>query len=123
MVMQQSNNRNHKRFFQCIDVSGTCSGPIQKNKQVFEGQTRDISLKGLCVRVADQKSYQTGQKANIYIKLFENEKPLLAIGDICWIENGSDPDRPINLGIRLTGMGNVRQYERWLEVISWYQTQ
>ena len=109
-------NRRYKRVQQAFSVDGRCVGGLN-DIHPFHGRTRDISLRGLCVKLGDINGFKVGQNIEISIKLLPNEPHIEAFGNVCWLNTSHNPKWPVKMGVKLTGIGDVRQYERWIEML------
>ena len=113
-------SRSQKRVRQAFSVEGRCVGALN-DIHPFHGQTQDISLRGLCVKLGNTTNgFKVGQNVEIGIKLVMNEPDLEAFGNVRWLNTSNNPENLVQMGIELTGMGTVRQYERWIEMLSYH---
>ena len=110
-------SRSQKRVRQAFSVEGRCVGDL-KDIHPFHGRTRDISLRGLCVKLGNTNGFKVGQNIEIGIKLLMNEPHLEAFGNVRWLNTSHNPECLVKMGVELTGMKTVRQYERWIEMLS-----
>ena len=117
MAFVGKESRSHKRIRQAFSVEGRCVEGLN-DIHPFHGRTRDISLRGLCVKLGDTNGFKVGQNIEISIKLLPNEPHIEAFGNVCWLNTSHNPEWPVKMGLELTGMGAVRQYERWIEMLS-----
>ena len=117
MAFVGKETRRHKRVRQGFSVEGRCIGDLN-DIHPFHGRTRDISLRGVCIRVGHTNGFMVGHNVKISIKLFLNEPFIEAFGNVRWLNTSHSTEWPIKMGVELTGMGAVRQYERWIEMLS-----
>ena len=119
MAIGFNEKRVSKRVQQMLPVSGQC---LETDSDIhpFQGQTRDVSLRGLCIKVGHTNGFKVGQSIEISIKFILNEPPIEAFGSVRWTDVSHDSDWPINMGVELTGMGGVLHYHRWIEMLSWH---
>ena len=118
MAFVGKESRSHKRVWQAFSVEGRCIGDLN-DIHPLHGRTRDISLRGLCIKVDHANGFMVGQNIKISIQLLLNEPHIEAFGNVRWLNTSHNPEWPVKMGVELTGMGTVRQYERWIEMLSW----
>ena len=80
----------------------------------FQGETRDVSYEGLCIKVNSSNGFKVGQDVKLKTKLYRGDFLLKARGTVCWVHSLPDPDWPINLGVKIT---RVRPERLWVERI------
>jgi hypothetical protein len=106
-----------KRRFQrvplSLPVSGKCLEKAFKGHN-FQGETRDVSFDGLCIKATSSNRFKAGQKVKLKIRLYKGDFPIKAKGIICWVDSQSNLDWPISMGVKLT---RIRRYGFWCERI------
>jgi len=116
-VTDGKERRRFKRVMVTLPTTGRCR---EEEALPFEGQTRDLSVRGLCVNLTKPNGYKVGQSADISIDSIQGEMPIQAHGLVRWTESPGEPTGQPMIGVELTGMRTVRDYERWLEMLSWH---
>ena len=118
MAIEFNEKRGYQRVQQMLPVSGQCLEPAG-DIHPFHGQSQDVSLRGLCIKVGHTNGFKVGQSIELSIKFILDEPPIEAFGSVRWTDVSRDSDWPVNMGVELTGMGGAHHYDRWLEMLSW----
>ena len=114
---EMADNISEKRRSQRVEielpVNGKCLDSKGKGHE-FEGETRDVSFGGLCIKIANPNGFRTGQDINFKTRLYKGDFSIKGNGEVCWVKNLEDPDWPLLMGIQLKKM---RRYGLWIEKI------
>lgn len=116
--MSQENNR---RLFDRVKMSLSTQGQSMEEWRTshhFAAQTRDASPRGLGLSVTDPDRFKAGQSVRISVSCKEDESPIQVLGLIRWISNPEDALPQPALGVELTGMASVRDYDRWIRMLN-----
>lgn len=114
MTMEES---AEKRRFKRVSLSLPVSGKYRRKPfrgTHFQGETQDVSYYGLCIRVANSNGYRIGQGVKLRTRLYKGDFSIKVQGVVCWINERSDDDRPILIGVSLT---RIRRFGLWCERI------
>ena len=84
------------------------------NSHSFQGETRDVSYKGLGIMTDNPNGFKVGQKVKFRTQLYPGDFKIKGKGIICWVDENNTADLSINMGVRLT---RLRRYGTWCEKI------
>jgi Tfp pilus assembly protein PilZ len=113
MEEEFSEKRHSKRVPLTLSVKGKLPETLFHSK-FFQGETRDISYEGLCIKTDNSSKFKAGQEVRLKIRLYPGDFFLKAKGNVCWVRDLPDPDWPINMGVKIIHM---RSHRRWVERI------
>jgi hypothetical protein len=113
VAIEFSEKRRFQRVPLSLPVSGKCLEKAFKGHN-FQGETRDVSFDGLCIKVKSSNGFKAGQKVKLKIRLYKGDFSIKAKGITCWVDSQSDLDRPISMGVKLT---RIRRHRLWCERI------
>jgi len=111
--MEFPEKRRYERVHLTLPVNGQCLG-TGANNHPFEGETKDVSFEGLCIKINRPNGFEAGQKVNFSTRLYQGDFLIKGEGNVCWIHSLSSPDWPISMGVIVTRM---QRYSLWLERI------
>jgi hypothetical protein len=80
----------------------------------FEGETKDVSFEGMCVRLHSQVPLHEGQNITFRTRLYPGDFSLNAEGTVRWIGSCADSESPGLVGVKINRM---RRYSLWIERI------
>ena len=108
-----SEKRRFKRVLLQLPIHGALPmGFMQSHK--FEGQTKDISFDGLCIKVENPNGFEVGQKVKFRSRLYIGDFLIKGKGLITWV-NGPDTNESTDtIGVKLIKIGH---YRLWCERI------
>jgi len=115
-MSQEYNRRLYARVKMALPTQGQYMEEWEASHH-FAAQTRDLSPRGLGLSVVDTDQFKTGQSVRISVPYGEDQEPIQVLGLIRWI---SDPEGAFShpaVGVELTGMASVQDYDRWLRMI------
>lgn len=118
--------RLHYRNQLMLEVEGRATVEEGSDRDVqfgFQGHTRDVSLRGLCLLLDQDPGIAVGQQFNVMIELFKGDPPIEAVGQLCWLKEQDlrREEQSTRMGLELLGIvDGPRAYERWIERITWY---
>lgn len=92
-------------------VIGQCLG-TEGDLHPFQGETRNVSLEGFCLKLDNIDGYTIGQKVSFRTRLYRGDSLIKGHGRVCWVLAQPAPPWPVKMGVMLTSM---RQYRRWYE--------
>ena len=113
MVTEFSEKRRSQRVPLTLPVKVKCPEALFRSYS-SRGETLDISYEGLCITIDKSRGFKVGQEIELKIKLYPGDFLLKAKGIVRWIHNVSDPDWPVNAGVKITRMWHKGL---WLERI------
>ena len=113
MVTEFSEKRRSQRVPLTLPVKLKCPETLFHSYS-SQGKTLDISYEGLCITIDNSDGFKVNQEIELKIKLYPGDFLLKAKGIVCWNHNVSDPDWPINVGVKITRM---RHKGLWFERI------
>ena len=96
------------------------SDPRTEPFESFNAVTRDVAARGACLVMNRPGLFEQGQEVFLGIEWFRGEVPIKARGAVRWVEGAKGPGRQ-TLGIEFIGMRTIQDYERWLELIAFYE--
>ena len=111
--MEFSEKRQYERIQLTLPVNGRCLGTGEKTHP-FEGETKNVCFKGLCIKINSFNGFEAGQKVKFSTRLYQGDFLIKGEGNVCWIHPLSNPDWPISMGVIVTRM---QRYGLWLERI------
>ncbi len=112
-----------RRRFKRAAVSLTAWGETRNDpaeSHPFDAQTRDVGARGACLVLNKPNGFQLGQKVHFGIELLRGDIPIEAHGMIRWIGLEDNRQESQLMGVELTGMRTVHDYERWLEMLTFF---
>ena len=116
--------RRYPRNYLKLKVQGEATpGNGSTTPSGFFGHTTDVSPRGISIFSAHLPEYKVGQQFKLMLQLFDGEKPIEALGRLCWLKEADrvGEEHSIHFGVELLGMAkSIRGYERWIERISWH---
>ncbi len=101
---------------QCIAITEESNNtPLE-----FHGDTTDVSLRGFSLSAKLNPAISIGQRFQVMIQLFQNESPVEAMGQMCWLKESDQArnEKLTQIGFELLGM-HPRGYDHWIERIHW----
>jgi Tfp pilus assembly protein PilZ len=104
MAVEFSEKRRFERVPLALPVKGKCLGALF-NSHLFHGEIKDVSNEGLCIKVDNSNVFKVGQEVKLKTLLYRDNF-LKARGRVCWVHGLSDPDWPINVGVKIIRMRN-----------------
>ena len=107
MSLDFSERRRYERVHLELPVTGQCLG-VAGDIYPFQGETRDVSFEGFCVKVNSTNGFKVGQDVNFNTRLYKGETLIKARGRVCWVHAIPSPPWPINMGVMLTSMLSYR---------------
>ena len=113
MAAELSEKRHSQRVPLALPIKGKGLGKLLHGHS-FQGQTRDVSYEGLCIKIDSTNGFKTGQDVAFKTRLYPGDFLLKAQGRVCWINDMSDSDWPVNMGLKITRM---HRYRLWVERI------
>ena len=108
-----SEKRHSKRVPLTLPVKGKLPETLF-HSNFFQGETRDVSYEGLCIKTDNSSKFKVGQELGLKIRLYPGDFFLKAKGSVCWVRDLPNPDWPINAGVKITRM---RHKGSWVERI------
>ena len=112
-VSESDEKRLFPRARATIPVSGRCLGHRLK-RLPFHGETRDISLNGLCIEVDEAGGFSAGQRVKFQIQRYEEDGAIKVKGRVCWVHARDNTTLPIHMGVMLI---KARPYHRWFREV------
>ncbi len=112
-----------RRRFKRAQVSFTAWGETRSlpdEKHPFDALTRDVAARGTCLILSQPNGFEQGQKIRFGIELLQGDVPIEAHGMIRWIGYENEAREKQLMGVELTGMRTVHDYERWLEMLTFF---
>ncbi len=112
-----------RRRFKRAAVSLTAwgeTGNEPENAHPFRGLTRDIAARGTCLALDRPNGFTPGQKIRFGIEIVRGDLPIEAHGMVRWIGLDCGESETQLLGVEFTGMRTVHDYERWLEMLTFF---
>jgi hypothetical protein len=103
MVSEFSERRRNERVPLKLPVSGKCIGTTGDIHH-FQGETRDVSFAGFCVKLDSINEYIVGQKVDFETRLYQGNFQIKGRGRVCWVHDLSDPHCPSSMGVMLTSL-------------------
>ena len=113
MAAELSEKRHSQRVPLGLPIKGKQLGKLLHGHS-FQGQTRDVSYEGLCIKSDSTNGFKPGQDVAFETRLYPGDFLLKAKGRVCWINGISDPDWPVSMGVKITHM---HRYRLWVERI------
>jgi len=107
MGLDFSERRRYERVHLELPVSGQCLD-VAGDIYPFQGETRDVSFEGFCVKVNSSNGFKVGQNVNFNTRLYRGDPLIKASGRVCWVHALPSPPLPINMGVMLTSMLSYR---------------
>lgn len=112
--------RRYERLNVALPTSGTCfEGQVRTHS--FTGLTKDVAARGICLVVQDPGELRVGQQCNLRVEFVPGEEPIRAHALIRWYSPSQEEGKPSLMGVELTGIRTVQDYERWLEFLAWHE--
>jgi c-di-GMP-binding flagellar brake protein YcgR len=74
MGLDFSERRRYERVHLELPVSGQCLD-VAGDIYPFQGETRDVSFEGFCVKVNSSNGFKVGQNVNFNTRLYRGERP------------------------------------------------
>ena len=109
MSLDLSEKRRYERVHLELPVTGQCLGGAG-DIYPFQGETRDVSFEGFCVKVNSTNGFKVGQDVNFNTRLFKGKPLIKARGRVCWVHTLPHPPWLINMGVMLTRMLSYRYW-------------
>lgn len=106
--------RRYERVHLELPVSGQCLG-MAGDIYPFQGETRDVSFEGFCIKVNSNNGFKIGQNVNFSTRLYRGDPLIKARGRVCWFHALPSPPWPINMGVMLT---NMLHYRLWYKRVN-----
>jgi hypothetical protein len=113
MTANFSEKRNAQRVPLALPIKGKRLEKFLRSHS-FQGQTRDVSYEGLCIKIESTNGFKPGQDVSFKTRLYQGDFLLKAQGKVCWVDGMSDPDWPVTMGVKITHM---HRYRLWVERI------
>lgn len=112
--------RRHPRNNLMLEVEGrTTAQEANETPMGFCGHTTDVSLRGLCISAVRNPGINIGQQLKVMIQLSQDEPPIEAVGQLCWLKE-ADETKSTQIGLELLWIVNItRGCNRWIERINW----
>ena len=104
MALEFSEKRRNERVPLKLPVSGTCIGAARSDIHPFQGETRDVSFGGFCLKLHSINEYLVGQKVSFRTRLYPGDFLIKGQGRVCWVRATSDPHWPTSMGVVLTSL-------------------
>ena len=104
MVLEFSERRRNERVPLKLPVSGKCIGTARSDIHPFQGETRDVSFGGFCLKLHSINEYLVGQKVSFRTRLYPGDFLIKGHGRVCWVHDLSDPHCPISMGVMVTSL-------------------
>jgi len=98
-------HRQHIRLGKSLVVTYLLSTEILKGK----GKSRNISEGGLCLPLL--RRLEAGTLLDLEIKVADDQKPLLARGEVAWVQGRQDSRLPFEAGIKFIKIDPVTKRE------------
>ena len=114
MGVEFSDKRQFKRVPLTLPFKGKCLEKLFHSHS-FQGETRNVSYEGLCIKVNGTNGFNVGEDIEVKTRLYPGDFFLKVKGIVCWVHSLSDPDWPINVGVKITHM---RHRRLWVERIA-----
>ena len=105
--------RHGYRIPLALPIKGKCMGTASEGNS-FEGETKDVSFEGMCVRLNSQVSLHEGQDITFRTRLYPGDFFLNAEGTVRWVSPCTDSESPGLVGVKINRM---RRYSLWIERI------
>ena len=115
MIMSTPERRINERFEITLPVSGRCS-TSWKNTHPFQGETKDVSSRGFCVKIEGHNGYAEGQDVKFSTRLYSGDFLIKGRGKICWVTTPSEPEPATIMGVMLTRMRHFSLWQERIEV-------
>ncbi len=112
-----------RRRFKRAEVSLTAWGETKtepEDEHPFNAQTRDVGARGTCLVLNQPNGFKQGQRVRFGIELLQGDIPIEAHGMVRWIGFENNKQETQLMGVELTGMRTVHDYERWLEMLTFF---
>lgn len=109
MSLDLSERRRYERVHLELPVTGQCLS-VEGDIYPFQGETRDVSFEGFCVKVNSTNGFKVGQDVNFNTRLFKGKPLIRARGRVCWVHTLPHPPWFINMGVMLTRMLSYRYW-------------
>ena len=113
MTRKSTERRRFDRLPLSLPASGKRLERIFKTYP-FTGEIKDMSYEGLCLKIDRADGLQPGQRVKLKTRLFKGDFSLKLAGIVRWVGARSDPDQPVDIGVKLTRIGH---YGHWCERI------
>ena len=113
MAAELSEKRRHKRVPVVLPVSGKCRETLFQNHP-FQGEIRNMSYEGLCIKVNSVNGFEVGQHVKIKTRLYQGDFLFKCQGEVCWVRSLHESAWSVDMGVRVTKM---RHYGLWIERI------
>jgi len=104
MAVEFSEKRRFERVLLALPVEGKRLETLF-HSHLFQGETQNVSNEGLCIKVDSSDGFKVGQEVKLKTWLYRDDF-LKARGRVCWVHDLSDPDWPINVGVKIIRMRN-----------------
>jgi len=113
MAAEFSEKRHSQRVPLALPIKGKGLEKLLHGHS-FQGQTQDVSYEGLCIKIDSTNGFKPGQDVAFKTRLYPGDFLLKAQGRVCWINDMSDSDWPVNMGLKIIRM---HRYRLWVERI------
>jgi hypothetical protein len=119
MNMHQSRRRYMRAAVTLASQGDTKTEPTVERS--FSALTRDVAARGVCLILKQPIAIPIGQEVFLRLEFILGEVPIKAHGIVRWTDHDSKCSSHQIIGVELMGMRSVRNYERWLEMLSYYE--
>lgn len=112
-----------RRRFKRAVVSLSAWGEAKSHpdeKHPFNAHTRDVGARGTCLVLNQPNGFKMGQRVRFGVELLRGDIPIEAHGMVRWIGFQDNDQESQLMGVELTGMRTVHDYERWLEMLTFF---
>lgn len=108
--------RRYQRQKLCVPLQLVPEG--KDKTQPFLGETYDANPKGVGLRLKGTNGFKVGMQVALSINYVATDPPILANGEVRWVQHSEDDHWPVSMGITLLAASGYRSYERWLEALT-----
>jgi len=112
--------RRYERLNVALSAYGTCFEGDACSYS-FSGLTKDVAARGVCLVLQEPGDLKVGQQCDLRVEFVPGEEPIRAHALIRWHNPPQKEGEPSLMGIELTGIRTVQDYERWLEFLAWHE--
>ena len=119
MTTEFNERRRSIRLPLALSISGKTVEGFFRTRD-FVGETEDISYDGLCINVPVPSGFRKGKRMRFKTQLYKGDFLLKATGVVRWVDNQSNSEGPIRVGVELEEVGHYRHWrDRIEEEIAW----